>query len=88
MTYHWDNTWSDTCVSSDPTDFPCLANGTNSAGNASWIAYEPPHQDRGDSSRARPCCPTGPVKSGGRCAPGRIGTAAGRRHIGGAGAAV
>jgi len=44
MTYHWDNTWSDTCVSSDPTDFPCLANGTNSAGNASWIAYEPPHQ--------------------------------------------
>ena len=43
-TYHWDNTWSDTCVSSDPTDFPCLANGTNSAGNASWIAYEPPHQ--------------------------------------------
>ena len=43
-TYPWSGQWSDTCVSSDPQDFPCLANGTNGAGNASWIAYEPPHQ--------------------------------------------
>jgi hypothetical protein len=43
-TYHWDNTWSDTCVSSDPTDFQCVATGTNGAGNATWSAYEPPHQ--------------------------------------------
>jgi hypothetical protein len=43
-TYHWDNTWSDTCTSSDPQDFPCQATGINSAGNASWSAYQPPSQ--------------------------------------------
>ena len=47
-TYPWSGQWSDTCTSSDPTNFPCLALGTNgapnSAGNAVWAAYEPPHQ--------------------------------------------
>jgi len=45
-TFHWDKTWSDTCVSSDPTDFPCVTSetSTNGAGNASWVAYQPPHQ--------------------------------------------
>jgi hypothetical protein len=43
-TYHWDNTWSDTCTSSDPQDFPCQATGINGPGNASWSAYQPPSQ--------------------------------------------
>lgn len=47
-TYPWSGQWSDTCTSSDPTNFPCLALGTNGApnseGNAVWAAYEPPHQ--------------------------------------------
>jgi hypothetical protein len=43
-TYHWDNTWSDTCTSSDPQDFPCQATGINGPGNGSWSAYQPPSQ--------------------------------------------
>jgi hypothetical protein len=44
-TYHWDNTWSDTCTSSDPQDFPCqTTTAYNGPGNATWSAYEPPHQ--------------------------------------------
>jgi hypothetical protein len=43
-TYPWSGQWTDTCVSSDPQDFPCQATGINGAGNASWSAYEPPHQ--------------------------------------------
>jgi hypothetical protein len=43
-TYPWDNTWSDTCTSSDPQDFPCQATGINGPGNASWSAYQPPSQ--------------------------------------------
>jgi hypothetical protein len=43
-TYPWTGTPTNTCTSSDPQDFPCLANGINGAGNASWQAYQPPSQ--------------------------------------------
>jgi hypothetical protein len=42
-TYPWSGTPTNTCTSTDPQDFPCLANGINSAGNATWQAYQPPN---------------------------------------------
>jgi hypothetical protein len=39
-TYYWSGQFSDTCVSSDPTNFPCNAVVYGSQGNASWSASD------------------------------------------------